>query len=361
VELATTANQYLVQIVAGLASGAVLFLIASGLTLIFGALRVVNFAHGSLFLLGAYVAFEIGSAIGVGNGAFWAVLLLSGLAVALMGIAVEITLFRPIYRRPLLTQLLVTFALVLIIAGVVRKVWGAQGESTTGPPFLAGGVEMFGSQIPKYQFFFMGAALVVAAALWLLLYRTELGRMIRAAVSDNELLGLTGVNVRLLYTGVFALGCFFAGLAGALVTLQGAIGPGLAVDSIIKAFVVIVLGGLGSLSGAFIASFLVGVAEAVGVPEVIVRKKPSADLWVGQTDEGELGFSYREVDKLLYFMVDERYSRPELTAAGFPERFIDDVTLRIMNSQFKRRLPVIAKISQRTIDRDFRYARDWGR
>jgi branched-chain amino acid transport system permease protein len=265
VELATTANEYLAQIVAGLGSGAVLFLIASGLTLIFGALRVINFAHGSLYMLGAYVSFEIGSAIGVGNGGFWAVLLLSGLAVAVMGIALEITLFRPIYRRPLLTQLLVTFALVLIIAGVVRKVWSAQGESTAGPPFLAGGVEMFGTQIPKYQFFFMGAALVVAAALWLLLYRTELGRMIRAAVSDRELLGLTGVNVRLLYTGVFALGCFFAGLAGALVTLQGAIGPDLAVNSIIRAFVVIVLGGLGSLGGAFVASFVVGVAEALGI------------------------------------------------------------------------------------------------
>ena len=103
------------------------------------------------------------------------------------------------------------------------------------------------------------------------------------------------------------------------------------------------------------------LAEAVGVPEVIVQKQPSADLWAGQTDEGELGFSYREVDKLLYLMVDERYSRPELVAAGFPERFIDEVTLRIMNSQFKRRLPVIAKVSHRTIDRDFRYARDWGK
>ena len=103
------------------------------------------------------------------------------------------------------------------------------------------------------------------------------------------------------------------------------------------------------------------LAEAVGVPEVVVQKKPSADLWEGQTDEGELGFSYRDVDALLYLMVDERYSRPELVAAGFPERFVDEVTLRIMNSQFKRRLPVIAKISQRTIDRDFRYARDWGK
>jgi len=103
------------------------------------------------------------------------------------------------------------------------------------------------------------------------------------------------------------------------------------------------------------------LAEEVGVPEVIIRKKPSADLWLGQTDEGELGFTYREVDRLLYLMVDQRYSRPELIAAGFSEGFVDEVTLRIMNSQFKRRLPVIAKVSQRTIDRDFRYARDWGK
>ena len=103
------------------------------------------------------------------------------------------------------------------------------------------------------------------------------------------------------------------------------------------------------------------LAEEVDVPDVIVQKKPSADLWADQTDEGELGFSYRDVDRLLYLMVDERYSRPELIAAGFAAPFVDEVTLRIMNSQFKRRLPVIAKVSERTIDRDFRYARDWGK
>jgi NAD+ synthase len=103
------------------------------------------------------------------------------------------------------------------------------------------------------------------------------------------------------------------------------------------------------------------LAEALGAPEVIVRKEPSADLWMGQTDEGELGFTYREVDQLLYLMVDQRYTKPELIAAGFLERFVDDVAQRIMLSQFKRRLPVIAKVSQRTIDRDFRYSRDWGK
>ena len=262
---AFTANEYLVQIVTGLGAGAVLFLIASGLTLIFGALRVVNFAHGSLYMLGAYVAFEIGSAIGVTNFTFWIILLGSSLAIAALGVVLEVVLFRPIYGRPLLTQLLVTFALVLIISGIQRKIWGAQGESTSTPPFLQGGVELFGTKIPLYQFFFMGVAVVVALVLWFILFRTPLGGMIRAAVSDSELLGLTGVNVRLLYTGVFALGCFFAGLAGALITLQGAIGPDLAVNSIIRAFVVIVIGGLGSLGGAFVASFLVGVAESLGI------------------------------------------------------------------------------------------------
>lgn len=263
--LAYTTRDYVVQIVAGLGSGAVLFLIASGLTLIFGALRVVNFAHGSLYAIGAYLAVSLGDAIGFGNVTFWAVLLLAGLLVAASGAFLEVAFFRPIYRRPLLTQLLVTFAFVLIVGGVIRSVWGAQGESTPTPPFLAGGVRVLDTQVPKYQFFLMAFALAVAVVLWLILYRTGLGRMIRAAVSDSELLGLSGVNVRWLFTGVFVLGSFFAGLAGALVTLQGAIGPELGVGAIIRAFVVIVIGGLGSLTGAFIAAFLVGIAEALGI------------------------------------------------------------------------------------------------
>lgn len=263
--LAYTARDYIVQIISGLGSGAVLFLIASGLTLIFGALRVVNFAHGSLYAIGAYVAVTLGDELGFGNVTFWLVLLLTALLVAAGGAVMEILFFRPIYRRPLLTQLLVTFAFVLIIAGIIRRTWGAQGESTPTPPFLSGGVRLFDTQVPKYQFFLMAFAVAVAVALWAILYKTGLGRMIRAAVSDPELLGLSGVNVRWLFTGVFALGCFFAGLAGGLVTLQGAIGPEIGVGAIIRAFVVIVIGGLGSLSGAFIASFLVGVAEALGI------------------------------------------------------------------------------------------------
>jgi branched-subunit amino acid ABC-type transport system permease component len=177
----------------------------------------------------------------------------------------EVGFFRPIYARPLLTQLLVTFAFVLIVNGVIRKWYGGATLTTETPPFLRGGVDVLDGRVPKYQFVFMGCAIVVAVVLWALLYRTGLGRMVRAAVSDSILLGLSGVNVRLLYTGVFVLAAFFAGLAGALVTLQGTVSLDMAVDSIIRAFVVVVIGGLGSLSGAFIAAMLVGVAESLGI------------------------------------------------------------------------------------------------
>ena len=263
--LGISVNTYVFQVLAGLGSGAVLFLIASGLTLIFGALRVVNFAHGALFMVGAYIAFSISNEIGFSNGTFWIVIILAGLAIAAVGIFMEVFFFRPIYKRPLLTQLLVTFAFVLMVQGVVRAVWGSEGESTNPPPFLGGGVKVLDEKIPTYQFFFIALAVAVGVGLWAILYKTGLGRMIRAAVSDPELLGLSGVNVRILFTGVFALGCFFAGVAGAVVSMRGSIGPDIGVDAIIRAFVIIVIGGLGSLSGAFIASFLVGVAEAVGI------------------------------------------------------------------------------------------------
>jgi branched-subunit amino acid ABC-type transport system permease component len=133
------------------------------------------------------------------------------------------------------------------------------------PPFIEGSIGVLDGRVPKYQFFFMAVAVAVAVVLWALLYRTGLGRMVRAAVSDPTLLGLSGVNVRFLYTGVFVIAAFFAGLAGALVTLQGTVSLDLGVDAIILAFVVVVIGGLGSLSGAFIAALLVGVAQALGI------------------------------------------------------------------------------------------------
>jgi branched-chain amino acid transport system permease protein len=258
-------SQYVVQIIAGLGSGAVLFLVSAGLTLVFGALRVVNFAHGSMTMLGAFVGVSLIGPIGFGNWTFWIVLILAGLVIAAGGMFMEILFFRPIYNRPLLAQLLVTFAFVLIIAGVQREVWGRTTRQITAPEFVQGGVDILGGAIPKYNFFFIGVAFAIGAGLWALLYRTGLGRLIRAAVSDPTLLGLSGVNVRRLFTGVFVIAAFLAGFAGALTLLRGSASPDLAVDVIIRAFVVVVVGGLGSLSGAFIAAFLIGVAEALGI------------------------------------------------------------------------------------------------
>ena len=258
-------SHYVVQIIAGLGTGAVLFLVSAGLTLVFGALRVVNFAHGSMTMLGAFVGISLIPAIGFGNATFWIVLILAGLIIAAGGLFMEVLFFRPIYNRPLLAQLLVTFAFVLIIAGVQREVWGAPTRQVTAPPFVQGGVDILGGAIPKYNFFFIAVAVAVGVALWALLYRTGLGRMIRAAVSDPTLLGLSGVNVRRLFTGVFVISAFLAGFAGALTLLRGSASPDLAVDVIIRAFVVVVVGGLGSLSGAFIAAFIIGVAEALGI------------------------------------------------------------------------------------------------
>jgi branched-subunit amino acid ABC-type transport system permease component len=258
-------SDYVLQIIAGLGQGAVLFLIASGLTLIFGALRVINFAHGSLYMLGAYITTTITPAGGLGNAWFWVMFLVSGLIVAAGAIILEVGFFRPIYNRTLLTQLLVTFAFVLIITGIVREFYGPNAFTTSIPSAFDGSVAVLSGRLPVSNFMFMGAALIAAVSLWAILYRTDLGRMIRAAVSDPVLLGLTGVNVRLLFTGVFVLAAFFAGTAGGIITLQGSVNLDMGFDSIIRAFVVVVIGGLGSLSGAFIAAMLVGVAEALGI------------------------------------------------------------------------------------------------
>ena len=262
--LAATLQDYLTQVIGGLGAGSVLFLIASGLTLIFGALRVINFAHGGLFLIGAYLTYSLQNELGFSNAMFWVVILLASIAVALCGLGLEVGFFRPIYKRNVLTQLLVAFGFAFVITGLIRLEITGGGTSTMGPPpFLSGHVN-FGVETVTYtKFFDMGMAIAVAVGLYALLYKTGLGRMIRAAVSDPQLLALSGVNVRLLYTGVFMIGAFLAGIAGGLFTFEGGIQPTNG-DIIINAFIVVVLGGLGSIMGAFIASMLVGVFEGLG-------------------------------------------------------------------------------------------------
>jgi branched-chain amino acid transport system permease protein len=263
--LGADVNTYLSQVVGGLGSGAVLFLVASGLSLIFGALRVINFAHGGLFMLGIYFTYKLQDAIGWSNWTFWITMLIAAVLVGICGLVLEVFFFRPIYRRPLLTQLIVAFSFALIIAGFINLEVGGGGTTTLGsPPFLHGQVHFGPHQYVTYfKLASIVVALIVAVGLWLLLYRTSLGRMIRAAVSDPELLALSGVNVRWLFTGVFVIASMLAGFAGSIGSFEGSFDPASG-DIIIKAFIVVVIGGLGSISGAFIAAMLVGVFEALG-------------------------------------------------------------------------------------------------
>src|SRR6266852_1179516 len=237
----------------GLTQAMFLFLIASGLTLIFGVLGVLNFAHGSLYMLGAYLSYTIAS------------LVLGSLGVALAGGLIEAVFLRPVYRREELDQLLVTYALVLIIGDVVKFAWGPDNRSISRPTILAGSVLIGGRDFPTYNLVVIALGPLVAAALWLLLTRTQFGRLIRAAASDREMVGVVGADVSRLFTGVFVLGSWLGGLGGGLAAPVGAIYPGMDVEIIAESFIVVVVGGMGSLTGTLLGSLLIGQLNAFGI------------------------------------------------------------------------------------------------
>jgi branched-subunit amino acid ABC-type transport system permease component len=253
------------QFVSGLTTAMFLFLIASGLTLIFGVLRVLNFAHGSFYMVGAYMAYQIVEWLGPRTESFWIALIGAALTVALIGAAIERLLLRHLYHREELYQLLFTYAFVLIIADVVRFTWGTQQLSMPRPPSLDGAVTILGTVVPVYSLFIMVLGPAVALGLWLALNRTGAGRTIRAAAADREMLGALGVNVGWVYTGMFALGSFFAGLGGALVAPIRGLVPGMDVDIIVEAFIIVVIGGLGSLWGTFLGALIFGQVLAFGI------------------------------------------------------------------------------------------------
>ncbi|HWN92487.1 MAG TPA: branched-chain amino acid ABC transporter permease, partial [Verrucomicrobiae bacterium] len=249
----------------GLTQAMFLFLIASGLTLIFGVLGVLNFAHGSLYMLGAYLSYTIASLFVGRPSAFWVALVLGSLGVALAGGLIEAVFLRPVYRREELDQLLVTYALVLIIGDVVKFAWGPDNRSISRPAILAGSVLIGGRDFPTYNLVVIALGPLVAAALWLLLTRTQFGRLIRAAASDREMVGVVGADVSRLFTGVFVLGAWLGGLGGGLAAPVGAIYPGMDVEVIAESFIVVVVGGMGSLTGTLLGSLIIGQLNAFGI------------------------------------------------------------------------------------------------
>jgi branched-subunit amino acid ABC-type transport system permease component len=253
------------QFLGGLTAAMFLFLIASGLSLIFGVLRVLNFAHGSFYMLGAYLAWQIVGWIGPAGEGFWLAVLAAALGVALLGGAVERLLLRHLYGREELYQLLFTYALVLILGDVAKVLWGTGQLSVSRPPSLSGGFVLFGVIVPFYNLFIILLGPAIALFFWFALQRTPVGRIVRAAALDREMLGALGGNVGWVYTGMFVLGSFLAGLGGALVTPTQSIVPGMDVAVIVEAFIVVVIGGLGSFWGTFLGALIFGQVLAFGI------------------------------------------------------------------------------------------------
>ncbi len=253
------------QSLSGLTAAMFLFLIAAGLSLIFGVLRVLNFAHGTFYMLGAYCAYQFVQWLGPGPGMFWVAALGAALAIAALGGVVERLLFRHLYGKEELYQLLFTYALVLILSDVAKIIWGTQQKSLSRPPGLTGSFSLFGATIPFYNLFILLLGPAIALAFWFVLQRTRMGRFIRAAALDRETLGALGVNVDALYMWVFVLASFLGGLGGALISPMRAIVPGMDTEVIVEAFVVVVIGGLGSFWGTFLGAIIYGQVLSFGI------------------------------------------------------------------------------------------------
>jgi branched-chain amino acid transport system permease protein len=258
------------QALNGLASASSLFFVGAGLSLIFGVSRIVNIAHGSLYMLGIYFAYSIATKMGGAFG-FWGSLLLAPLAVAVVGAVIEMVILRRIYHAPELLQLLATFGILLVINDAVLAIWG--NEDLFGPraPGLSGSVEILGRRFPSYDLFLMAAGPVVLILLTLLLTKTRFGRLVRAATQDREMVGALGVNQALLFTLVFTCGAFLAGLGGALQLAREPANLTLDLTVLGDAFVVVVVGGMGSISGAYIAAVLIAEVKALCIAIGVVN------------------------------------------------------------------------------------------
>ena len=260
-------------LLAGLSTGMFIWLVASGLSLIFGVLGVLNFAHGSFYMLGAYFCFTVLKYLGAN---FWLGLLIGPLAVCLVGYLIERFFLRYVYHLALPYQLLLTFAFVLIFDNLVKMVWGAGSLSPPNLSSLGGSLVILGRKFPIYNLFIIAVGPLVALGLWLMIERTWWGRIIRAASSDREMAAAIGVRVPTLFTGVFIFGTWLGALGGGLaVPYVGVLTSGMGETIIIEAFIVAVIGGLGSLKGAFVGALIIGVLSAFGT-----RFFPAFDMFL---------------------------------------------------------------------------------
>ena len=258
---------------AGLSTGMFIWLVASGLTLIFGVLGVLNFAHGSFYMLGAYFCYTFLSVMGDN---FWLGLIFGPLCVCVVGFIVERFFLRYVYHLDLPYQLLLTFAFVLLFDDLVKVVWGAGSISSPMVPGLSGSIPIMGRNFPVYNLFIIGVGPLVALGMWAMLEKTWWGRIIRASSSDREMASAIGVRVSALFTAVFVFGTWLGAMGGGLaVPYVGLLTPGMGETVIINAFVVAVIGGLGSLKGAFLGALIIGLLSSFGT-----RYLPTFDMFL---------------------------------------------------------------------------------
>ncbi|ADJ16489.1 branched-chain amino acid ABC transporter permease [Halalkalicoccus jeotgali] len=244
----------------GLQLGVTLALVATGLTLIFGMMDVINFAHGALYMFGAYFGLLVADAL----GSFWLALVIAPLIVGAIGAAIEIFSLRPLYGRNPLYHILLTFGLAIMVQGIVVQVWGARSRRIPAPELLAGSVSVGPVTYPVYWLFVLVLSTVLIAAVWVAIERSDLGILMRASAHDTEMVDALGIDVKTVFTGVFVFGSVLAAVAGVLLGASRSVHPGMGFGVIIEAFVIVVIGGLGSFKGAIYAALLIGLVIAYG-------------------------------------------------------------------------------------------------
>jgi branched-subunit amino acid ABC-type transport system permease component len=254
------------QILVGLSRTVILFIVSSGLSLILGVLRIPNVAHGSLYMIGAFMAYTVSHLFGGGTMGFWMALVLAPLGVAVVSFAAERSLFQFLYEREHLMLLLLTFALSLVFGDLVKMVWGGEYRSVPVPSVFQGYINLFGGlPFPVYSFFLLVIGPVIAILLWLLTNKTKIGKISRAAAVDREMVGAVGINVSWVFATVFIIGCFLAGLGGVLVAPTVSVTLGMDHTLIMEAFLIVIMGGLGNVWGALLGSLIFGLTQSLGI------------------------------------------------------------------------------------------------
>ena len=256
----------LCQIFVGLSRTVILFIVSSGLSLILGVLRIPNVAHGSLYMIGAFMAFTVSKLFGGGSTGFWVALVSAPLGVALLSLVCERGLFQYLYEREHLMLLFLTFALSLVFGDLVKLVWGGDYKSVPVPPVFQGSVPLFGGlPFPIYNLFLLVMGPIVAIALWLLVNKTKIGKIAQAAAVDREMVGAVGINVSWIFASVFVIGCLLAGLGGALVAPTVSVTLGMDATLIMEGFLIVIMGGLGNIWGALLGALIFGLTQSLGI------------------------------------------------------------------------------------------------